>query len=69
MLLTWGEMKDTDTGWLTTREATLLLGIPPRQLYRLIDQGELNAFRVEGDLMVRGDDVARYHSAPEPHGA
>ncbi len=61
-------MKGTDTGseWLTTREAAEHLAVPPRQLYRLIDQGDLDAFKVGGDLKLRLADVARYAGSPPP---
>jgi excisionase family DNA binding protein len=61
-------MKDTDadTDWLTTREAARRLAVPPRRLYDLIDQGALDAFRVEGDLKLRSADVARYHADLPP---
>lgn len=61
-------MKDTDAAaeWLTTREAASRLAVAPRQLYDLIDQGRLDAFRVEGDLKLRSSDVARYHADSPP---
>jgi excisionase family DNA binding protein len=61
-------MKDTDAAaeWLTTREAARHLALAPRELYDLIDQGRLDAFRVEGDLKLRSSDVARYHADSPP---
>lgn len=56
---------DTDTEWLTVQETARRLAVPPRLLYRLIDQGELAAFRVDGDVMLRAEDVARHRDASQ----
>ena len=56
-------MKGTDTQWLTVQETACRLAIPARQVYRFIDEGELDAFRVDGDVMLRAEDVARHHDA------
>lgn len=53
-----------DVTWLTTREAAAQLSVPVRQLYRLIDDGKLDAYRVHGDLKLRAGDVAAYRHRP-----
>jgi excisionase family DNA binding protein len=63
-------MKDADSGqaqdkgWLTSREAARQLDIAIRDLYELIDRGALAAYHVEGDLVLRPDDVAAYRRRP-----
>jgi excisionase family DNA binding protein len=49
-----------DRDWLTSREAARRLDIATRDLYELIDRGALAAYPVEGDLVLRPDDVAAY---------
>ena len=56
-------MKDTETTWLNTREAASRLGIAPRELYRLIDVGELAAYKDGRDIRLREADVDAYRSA------
>ncbi len=56
-------MKDTDTEWLTVHETARRLGVPARQVYRFIDEGELEGFRIDGDVMLRAGDVASHHDA------
>ncbi|HVL03572.1 MAG TPA: helix-turn-helix domain-containing protein [Acidimicrobiales bacterium] len=56
-------MEDTDTQWLTVQETARHLAIPARQVYRFIDEDELDAFRVDGDVMLRAEDVARHRDA------
>jgi excisionase family DNA binding protein len=53
-----------DKDWLTSREAARRLGIGTRDLYELIDRGALVAYPVEGDLVLRPDDVAAYRRRP-----
>ena len=53
-----------DSAWLTTRQAAAQLMVPVRQLYRLIDSGELDAYRVEGDIKLRAGDVTAYRDRP-----
>jgi excisionase family DNA binding protein len=55
---------DQDKDWLTSREAARRLDIPTRDVYDLIDRGALAAYPVEGDLMLRPDDVAAYRRRP-----
>lgn len=53
-----------DKDWLTSREAARRLDIATRDLYDLIDRGALAAYHVEGDLVLRPDDVAAYRRRP-----
>jgi excisionase family DNA binding protein len=53
-----------DKDWLTSREAARRLDIATRDLYELIDRGALAAYPVEGDLVLRPDDVAAYRRHP-----
>jgi excisionase family DNA binding protein len=50
--------------WLTSREAARRLDIATRDLYDLIDRGALAAYHVDGDLVLRPDDVAAYRRRP-----
>ena len=47
-------------GWVTASDAARQLGVPPRQLYDLIDRGALPAYHVADDLVLRPGDVAAY---------
>ncbi|MFT7474276.1 MAG: excisionase family DNA binding protein [Verrucomicrobiales bacterium] len=38
-------MTQADGDWLSTKEAASALGLTPRTLYRLIDEGQLPAYR------------------------
>ena len=38
-------MTSADGDWLSTKEAASALGLTPRTLYRLIDEGQLPAYR------------------------
>jgi excisionase family DNA binding protein len=53
-----------DKDWLTSREAARRLDIATRDLYDLIDRGALAAYHVEGELVLRPDDVAAYRRRP-----
>ena len=52
--------EELDPGWVTARNAARQLGIPPRQLYDLIDQGALPAYHLADDLVLHPDDLAGY---------
>jgi hypothetical protein len=52
------------TGWITSRDAARRLDIGTRELYELIDGGALAAYHVDGDLVLRPDDVAAYRRRP-----
>jgi len=38
-------MTQADGDWLSTKEAAAALGLTPRTLYRLMDEGQLPAYR------------------------
>lgn len=46
--------------WLSTKDASRLLGITPRTLYRLIDEGQLPAYKVGRTLRLRRHDVITF---------
>ena len=56
-------MADTETTWLNTREAASRLGVTARELYRLVNVGELAAYKMGRDLRLRLDDVEEYRQA------
>jgi excisionase family DNA binding protein len=53
-----------ERGWITSREAARRLDIATRDLYDLIDRGALAAYHLQGDLVLRPDDVAAYRRRP-----
>ena len=46
--------------WLSTAEASRRLGINTRTLYRLIDGGEINAYKFGRVIRLQATDVARF---------
>lgn len=56
-------MNDTETTWLNTREAAGRLGVAPRELYRLVDAGDLPAYKHGRDIRLRQADVDAYRAA------
>ena len=59
-------MDDNGTAWMNTREAAARLGLPARELYRLIDRGELRAYAAERDLRLRTDEVDGFGGGERP---
>ncbi len=47
---------------MNAREAAARLGVPPRELYQLIDEGQLPASKDGRDLRLRTEDVDDYRS-------
>jgi excisionase family DNA binding protein len=47
-------------GWMSTTEAARRLGITIRTLYRLIDEGQLVAYKVGRVIRLRPDDLAEF---------
>ena len=47
----------SDTEWLGTPEAAERLGITQRTLYRLIDEGQVPAYKMGRVLRVKADDL------------
>lgn len=50
-------MTAQDIQWLGTAEAARYLGITPRTLYRLIDSGELSAYKFGRVIRLKQSDV------------
>jgi excisionase family DNA binding protein len=46
-----------DTQWLGTTEAARYLGVVPRTLYRMIDEGQVPAYKMGRVIRVRRADV------------
>jgi len=49
-----------DGGWIGTTEAAKYLGVVPRTLYRLIDEGALPAYKLGRVLRVRVADLEAF---------
>jgi excisionase family DNA binding protein len=49
--------------WLSTREASEMLGITQRSLYRFIDEGDLVAYKFGRVIRVQQSDVERFIEA------
>ena len=45
---------------MNTREAAVRLGMPVRELYRLIDRGQLRAHSVGRDLRIRAEEIETF---------
>ncbi|MEX2324267.1 MAG: helix-turn-helix domain-containing protein [Nitriliruptoraceae bacterium] len=48
------------TEWLSTKEAARRLGITPRTLYRLIDDGQLTAYKFGRVIRLQESDVEQF---------
>ena len=46
--------------WLGTTEAARYLGVVPRTLYRIIDEGKIPAYKMGRVLRVRRSDIEAY---------
>jgi excisionase family DNA binding protein len=51
------EMLAREGRWLSTAEAAAYLGITPRTVYRLIDTGQLPAYRIGRVIRLTGHDL------------
>lgn len=49
-----------DSEWVSTRQAVELLQVTPRALYRLIDDGQLPAYRFARVIRLRRRDVIEF---------
>ncbi len=58
-LLRYAFMGDSGR-WLSTKEASQLLGVNLRTLYRFIDEGELPAYKFGRVIRLRELDVERF---------
>lgn len=54
------EDTDEDAGWLGTTEAARYLGVVPRTVYRMIDEGGIPAFKLGRVIRVRTSDLEAY---------
>ena len=48
--------------WLSTKEAARRLGITPRTLYRLIDEGQLPAYKFGRVIRLQEAEVEGFHA-------
>lgn len=53
-------MKGAEIEWISTAEAAKCLGIGPRTLYRLIDHGELPAYKFGRVIRLQQAEVDQY---------
>ena len=58
--LTSKAMADAKMSWLSTKAAAAYLGIAPRTLYRLIDDGRLAAYKFGRVIRLKQQDVDAY---------
>ncbi len=56
-------MSDTKITWLSTKAAAEYLGITTRTLYRLVDEGQLPAYKFGRVLRLKQDDVDAFIDA------
>lgn len=50
-------MTSADGDWLSTKEAASALGLTPRTLYRLIDEGQLPAYRFGRVIRLKQNEI------------
>ena len=55
-------MDDDGAPWIKTREAAARLGVAARELYRLIEVGDLPAYNVGRDLRLRLADLDAFRT-------
>jgi excisionase family DNA binding protein len=72
-------MTQADGDWMSTKEAAAALGLTPRTLYRLIDEGQLPAYRFGRVIRLKQTEVDEFveqsrirpgtleHLYPEPN--
>ena len=46
--------------WLSTKEAHERLGVTLRTLYRLVDEGQIPAYKIGRLLKLKGEDIATF---------
>lgn len=54
---------DASNQWMSTKEAARHLGITPRTLYRIIDEGQLPAYQFGRVYRLKRDDVEAFIEA------
>ncbi len=55
-------MTHADGDWLSTKEAAAALGLIPRTLYRLIDEGQLPAYRFGRVIRLKQSEIDEFVS-------
>lgn len=55
-------MTQADGDWLSTKEAAAALGLTPRTLYRLIDEGQLPAYRFGRVIRLKQSEIDSFVS-------
>lgn len=55
-------MTSADGDWLSTKEAASALGLTPRTLYRLIDEGQLPAYRFGRVIRLKQTEIDAFVS-------
>jgi excisionase family DNA binding protein len=58
--------KTTGPEWMTTAEVAERLGVALRDVYRLIDTGQLPAYKIGRLIRLRTADVAAFAGTDEP---
>lgn len=53
-------MAQQEITWLSTAAAARYLGITPRTLYRLIDEGEVAAYKFGRVIRLQEQDIAKF---------
>ena len=53
-------MTHADGDWLSTKEAAAALGLTPRTLYRLIDEGQLPAYRFGRVIRLKQTEIDEF---------
>lgn len=53
-------MADQEIQWLGTAEAARHLGLTPRTLYRLIDEGQIPAYKFGRVIRLKLDDIEAF---------
>lgn len=53
-------MADQEIQWLGTAEAARHLGLTPRTLYRLIDEGQIPAYKFGRVIRLKLDDIESF---------
>ena len=51
------EMTPQNVEWLNTKSAAAMLGITPRTLYKLVDQGQVPGYRMGRVLRFKRSDI------------
>lgn len=58
-------MANADGDWLSTKEAAAALGLTPRTLYRLIDEGQLPAYRFGRVIRLKQTEIDSFVSSSQ----